>query len=774
MKRSVQVRIEGYLLDLFDDEKISVSSSVQNISDIAFVFTDFSQSFTVPASPNNNWIFEHFYESDVDGSIDYQVRRMAVIEVDLTHFRSGKIQLEKANVKNGKPHSYSLTFYGDVISLKDAIGEAKLSDLDFTPYAHTYSGAEVLTRIQSDNYSVTYPLVSSSRLWDYNGATAANNIDTTGGAISFTELFPAIKNTAILERIENAYGLSFTGNFITDPRFERSFLYCKNAQTFQYTTPPQQVDITSVTTTGGSSGVINTTTNEVTIQYLPTTPAGSIVSFGTHTISIAITNVTVPTAIYYIDIFANGNLFTTVSGLGNQTFTNVVSVQNIASLDTVYTFKIRTNQAMSLKPVVFYNFGGLSVGGSFYLSETGQCATLTFTAQMNVNQYLPDMKIYDYLSGLLKKFNLTIEPQNSTTFRLLPLEDWYGAGRIYDITTYTDIDSIDIERVKLYKKIEFLHEESESFMNKEYKELFSINYGDLSYVYPYDGADYQIKVPFENILFQQFTGSNLQVAYALNQDFQPYITKPIIFYQYEQTTCSQWYFFNGSSNVAVTSYYPLGQDLYYNNLNYSLNFGNDVSSLLLFPITNGLFNTYYFNYLNNLYDRKNRLTYVKTVLPISILTALKLNDRLIIRDKRYIINEMKSDLTSGVVEFTLLNDLRDACGNNTFRAENVGGTVDVNITLPNGVSSVFVDDTGTGCTVSPDTFTADGVCTVTVPANASPIYLRLTEDGTARIQEEGEQHRNEEGDNLNYLIPVTYTYTNGDTYTCYIIISQYD
>jgi hypothetical protein len=773
MKRSVQIRIEGYLLDLFDDEKISVSSSVQNISDIAFVFTDFSQSFTVPASPNNNWIFEHFYESDVDGVIDYQIRRQSVIEVDLTHFRSGKIQLEKANVKNGKPHSYSLTFYGDVISLKDAIGEAKLSDLDFTPYAHTYNGTQVLTRIQSDNYSVTYPLVSSSRLWDYNGATATNNIDTTGGAISFTELFPAIKNTAILERIENAYGLTFTGNFITSPRFERSFLYCKNAQTFKFTTPAQGIDITSTASQNSFTGAINTTTNEVTVEYQPTTPANNIINYASHAVTIGITNVTVPSAIYYIDIYANGNLSNTLSGSGNNTYL-AVQLTNLPSLNTVYTFKIRTNQAMSLKPVVFYNIGALTSVGSVYFGQTGFCATMTFTAQMNVNQYLPDMKIYDYLSGLLKKFNLTIEPQNNTTFRLLPLEDWYGAGSIHDITTYTDIESIDVERVKLYKKIEFLHEESESFMNKEYKELFSINYGDLSYVYPYDGADYQIKVPFENILFQQFTGSNLQVAYALNQDFQPYITKPIIFYQYEQKTCSQWYFYNGSSNVAVTSYYPLGQDLYYNNLNYSLNFGNDVSSLLLFPITNGLFNTYYFNYLNNLYDRKNRLTYVRTVLPISILTALKLNDKLIIRDKRYIINEMKSDLTSGLVEFTLLNDLRDVCSNNLYRAENAGGTVDVSITLPNGVASAFVDDTSTGCTVSPDTFTADGVCTVTVPANASPIYLRLTEDGVARIQEEGERHRNEEGDDLTYLIPVTYTYTNGETYTCYIIISQYD
>jgi hypothetical protein len=57
-----------------------------------------------------------------------------------------------------------------------------------------------------------------------------------------------------------------------------------------------------------------------------------------------------------------------------------------------------------------------------------------------------------------------------------------------------------------------------------------------------------------------------------------------------------------------------------------------------------------------LFDPKNRLTNVKVVLPISILTSLQLNDRLIIRDKRYIINDFKTNLTTGETIFNLLND----------------------------------------------------------------------------------------------------------------------
>ena len=115
--RQVQVYIEGRKIELFEDEQINVTSSVQNINDISKVFTDFSQSFTVPASTVNNAIFQHFYQSDIGdintpGSlIDHNIRRNAVIEIDLTTFRRGKIQIEKANVKNGMPENYQLTFY---------------------------------------------------------------------------------------------------------------------------------------------------------------------------------------------------------------------------------------------------------------------------------------------------------------------------------------------------------------------------------------------------------------------------------------------------------------------------------------------------------------------------------------------------------------------------------------------------------------------------------------------------------------------------------------
>ena len=46
----VDIYINNQRLDLFQDEEISINLNVQNIQDLSKVFTDFTQSFTVPAS----------------------------------------------------------------------------------------------------------------------------------------------------------------------------------------------------------------------------------------------------------------------------------------------------------------------------------------------------------------------------------------------------------------------------------------------------------------------------------------------------------------------------------------------------------------------------------------------------------------------------------------------------------------------------------------------------------------------------------------------------
>ena len=56
---TVEVYIQGQKLDLFDDESINVTQSVQDVNDISKVFGDYSQTFSVPASARNDHLLAH-------------------------------------------------------------------------------------------------------------------------------------------------------------------------------------------------------------------------------------------------------------------------------------------------------------------------------------------------------------------------------------------------------------------------------------------------------------------------------------------------------------------------------------------------------------------------------------------------------------------------------------------------------------------------------------------------------------------------------------------
>ena len=164
--REVQVYIEGQRLDLFKDETISITSSIQNISDISKVYTDFSQSFTVPASKNNNQIFSHYYNNDITGGFLAKNRVAASIEINHVPFRIGKIQLEGSEIKNNEADNYKITFYGDVVTLKDSFGTSKLADLNLEGLQLDVTYSNILSNL-SDTSDLDYrfPLVSSDRIW---------------------------------------------------------------------------------------------------------------------------------------------------------------------------------------------------------------------------------------------------------------------------------------------------------------------------------------------------------------------------------------------------------------------------------------------------------------------------------------------------------------------------------------------------------------------------------------------------------------------------------
>jgi len=751
MKRQVAIFIETALaqtelefsrLELFNDEKITVSSTIQNISDISKIFTDYSQGFTIPCSPINNAIFQHFYQNDVDATIDYQNRYNAYIEVDTILFRRGKIQLEKTNLKNGKPDSYSVTFYGAGVSLKDFFNEDKLSQLNYSTLDHNYTNQEVYNRVTIDStvtdYNVRYPLISSNRVWQFNGSVPLpdnnvptwydnspnndNNINHASGEIVYTELFPAVRVASIFDLIESKYGITFNGIFLQSDLFKKAFLLYKNKESYHYTNNPVELDFTS--SSGALASAFNTTTNSFTRIELNTT------NFVTHQLTFQVASLTSPID-YFVDLYRNGVFSHAVGGT-----TTGVSASISVQQNDVITYKIRSYAAITIGINFIYTRTVFDSG--VITTQSGTAAsTATTTSFTDLAGLAPDMKISDFITGICKEFNLTVYSNTKNVFTFEPIQYWYSKGDVVDITKYTDITSIEIERMKLYKSVEFKYQDSECMLNKYFLEsplnADAHGYGNTKIGWNYDGGEYKIESPFENLLFNNF-GNNLQVGYCLNKELAPYIPKPVLLYmnRIKSLTGGDKIHWNGQASTDV--YIPFGQDseiLFETGLiPLTLNFGEEISSFYLENNPNTIYALYYRDYLVNLYNPKNRLVKVKTILPVSLLTSLQLNDRLIIRDKRYMINEMQSDLTTGDVSFTLISDFAQV--NPIKLVDTPTGTENTlrfAILFPNGSDTVDITKSAnaSNVTLSNAKFTSEGYLDVTVPINvARVITLTLT------------------------------------------------
>jgi hypothetical protein len=669
-------------VDLFDDEKISVLSSIQNINDISKIYTDFSQTFTVPASTQNNKIFRHWYDNSNDSPFSTLVKSDAYIEIDTILFRSGKIQLESANLENGMAKNYSITFIGVLGNLKDTFAGKFLKDLTDTTYNFNYSADIVkqkvttLTPTSPATPDIAFPLVSSTRYWNYgNTQDSANDISLTGSPIRFIELFPAIKISAVFNMIETQFGINFNGSFLTNGKFTNAYLLLKNAETFSPIKQKLKINWTTEQATNETGFDIDLASDRLLINAIPNT---IVQGGGTYTLtSRTATTSIVPTTSgveMLLSIYKNGvffNSFARTSVANTQAFFAGINIFNANASSDYYEFYVETSV-----PLTFY--GAFSARADYQVLPSGPVIFKNYTASsfgssqtmppyiLPIAPYMPEIKIEDFFSGVLKMFNLTCFSSDGINYTVEQLEDYYLAGSDVDLTQYIIQDKKVLNRVKTYKRINFEYEKSQAIINVAFNSINGVEYGSLLYNTNNDGAEYNIKLPFEDLGFQNLK-ELLQVGYALKTDLQKYIPKPIILYEYSPNTLitlstdADFYFntnVTGGTSTLHNTYRAFGQEYFDGTDTFSLNFNQQQSTLTNVVITNGLYDEYYKNYFINIFNFKARLIKVSAILPTSILTSLKLNDNVIIRDEKYLINTMNIDVTTGVVQFELLTDQR--------------------------------------------------------------------------------------------------------------------
>jgi hypothetical protein len=704
----IYIYVDGVInrIELFKDEKISVTSSIQNFNDLGKLFTDYSQSFTIPASKHNNAIFKHWYESavgetDLDGinlvegtAFDHRIKYYGYIEIDTIPFRDGKFTMEKANKKNGFIESYSINFVGNLVQLKDKFLEDKIGSLPrLSELNLDYNLASVVATMNTTTPTdVYFPIIGNDKRYEYQTGDIVDDVTLLSGAINYEDLFPTIRVSKIFEYIQSQYGLNFTGEFLNSQTFSKLFLYCKNADKMIFRSNLTKVNFTSGSLTGLNltTDILNVDYREISMPWIaifnpsPPPPFTNPDSLFPDT---AIFNLKVFTSStnYNVHVYNNGVPYLTFLNL-NGNSTNTFRTQGgFFSENFNFTFFINSDigaVTFTTQLIATYtklNNIGLTFGGYFRSQQTAFSASQTTNGQLNIASLVPDIKVSDFVTGLVKMFNMVIVPTAENTFEFTPLEKWYQDGDTIDITKYIQQNELEINKPKLFKRIDFKHEKSENILNIKYIEMNPpLEYGDLFFENPNSAftENYEVKTPFEDVMWERTTGTDFLTATMWTKDLQPYVPKPVLMYDngietFEGASSNSIYFKNSSgANILSNKYRRFSNEIQLGatDLTYlqTLNWGveNSVWNLSFAP--NGLYQQFYSQYINNLYNQRTRVIKAKGNFNPYLLSTLKLNDRVVVSNKRYIINTLTTDLTTGEVELELLNDFRDITQDTTY------------------------------------------------------------------------------------------------------------
>ena len=696
-------------IELFKDESVTITQSLQDVKDIAKVFSDYSQTFSVPASKKNNIIFEHFYNYHINL---FDARRKKEAKLYLNHklFKDGKIKLEGATLKNNKAHTYKLTFFGSGVNLKDTLGDDKLDALvalskfsfEYTSAnirAYMVGGLDITTANEVFENAVVMPLISAKKRFIYDSVGNVTNSDTlcnlgpAGKGAELTQLKPAIRVYAIIKAIEaqSNYNLVFSDDFfnITNTPFYSLYMWLHRKENLVFDDQQPSTFFFEDFYVSGFDKASVVSLNNARTSF--TNPPGKGVNKysrrinnAKRTLFVDITpSVATADNIFNFIIFKDGVLFKEYKDLTGDSVGTSQLINKLKIPKGTYTFAIHGNYPSTFSATILVKRDN-SWGGSFIKGSKTQkrsftaTATVSATSALQVTTQLPEIKVLDFLTGLFKMFNLTSFQNEDGIIEIKTLDSFYRGTTLkpvvtYDVTKEIDKTDLTVDTVLPFKQVSLGYQGLDSFLAKSHNELFNIEWGSLHYAGNEDskleGQTYNIEVPFEHFKYERLidvTGGatkDVQYGWSVDIDQNSYLGKPLLFYAVKCSESIKVLELDGVTTSTVLA--PFIPSNSYSLTPTALVTGTDISNNINFnaevneytgrPFDLTLFEQYYKIYLKEIFDPKRRLTTTSAYLPLSTILNIKLNDRIRIFDRLYKINKMTTNFETNKTVFELIN-----------------------------------------------------------------------------------------------------------------------
>jgi hypothetical protein len=662
------LEIEGIPVDLFNDESVELNRQLKDLQDLSTVWTDYTQAFQIPASDTNNQIFSDWFDENVVlGAWNPNIGKDATLLIHSLPVYTGRIEFIGCKFKDGIPQLYNVVFYGTTKKILDVWGETLLNEIDWSAYNHLANYTNILLSWDNALLSgdILWPIADYNQGWRYSKTLGVNGNIYQSRGVEVDDLRPAIKLKAMLTTAFAEAGYTLSGSFLSRPEMDKAFIL--PMQTAGPLYDPEYV----------ATGRFES--NIATMSY----NAGSIftLNFKAMTFPVVVTN---PSGNY-----SNATGKYTANRAGNYTFELVYDVITapgtpLQAFTWVYLLNGRkvsqsqTYSSTTLPSNIFRTNFTMKTGDTLQIGyqvtgnwSSGQVTWRCPVAPQGINgntidmgDAMPQMKIKDFVNGVIKSFNCILIPTSGTTIEIHNLQDWYALGTTKNWSPFIDVKDIEHDKLPIPSIISMTHKESECLASEYYRNINRREYGSVSFApeidYPTD--EFKLETPFNvicpqvmdevNANGQRVRATELNIPRFMDKDDKAVQQDLTLFYYGGKQSVSDTYFFNGITQYVLplmTSYsaYPTL------TASYSMAFGLEYSVRGDAPV-NSIYNLYWKEYLSRMYSTQSRLVKMTGIVPVGEWLNFQLNDTIAISGNYYKVQSVKYDMLTEVANLELI------------------------------------------------------------------------------------------------------------------------
>lgn len=295
--------------------------------------------------------------------------------------------------------------------------------------------------------------------------------------------------------------------------------------------------------------------------------------------------------------------------------------------------------------------------------------TLTDGDTVEISRFLPEMKVSDYLQGMITGFNLYVsDPDENNVIRIEPMDDYYLPTNQFD--DYTQIidhsKPINIKPAasiegKVYK---FQFTDDADYDNELYRSRYGIGYGNRNYEVEstYQKNDRVFQLPFAQSVPVQITATNIVLPRIINfdeqtQEVKPYKGKPRMYF-YNGLKPGAWRLTNIVNTSLYTNYTSYPCIHHFNNKdNPTFDFNWQLPEVLSYSATvvttNNLFSAYHERFVRELTSKDSKIVELSVFYTADSISRLRFEKLKMWNGVLYRLNQV-NDFDDDIADTTVI------------------------------------------------------------------------------------------------------------------------